>query len=198
VYEITLKGNFNLPIGDLGLEFSPARRVQTISDEDYAGSADLKRFLGKYLTAKEVKDGKPKNVPAAKTAPRKDVVELPVKQEVEVEPQRADGASKTAAGVEKVAPAVAEKQPDDAVVAADGASRKSANDREVAEETARVEALEEKQVEEKPPVKAEEPKPVEPKKPEPPKSTDKEDKKATTKGSKKPSKGAKPSGKAKK
>ena len=59
MYEVTLKGNYNVPVNDLGLEFGPVVRTRLLSDEDFDSSADLKRFLGRYLDARKLDDGAP-------------------------------------------------------------------------------------------------------------------------------------------
>ena len=54
MYEVTLKGNFNVPVEDLGLTFSPHTPVHLLSDEDFKGSAVVQRFLGRYLSARRL------------------------------------------------------------------------------------------------------------------------------------------------
>ena len=97
VYEITLKGNYNLSIDDLGITFSPEQRVRQVSDEDYNSSADLKRFVGKYLVAQQLDNAK-QGVKAQPVVTKKatEVVELKSKQ-AEQEPIVADGAGRRAA-----------------------------------------------------------------------------------------------------
>lgn len=147
VYEITLKGNYNLSIDDLGITFSPEQRVRQVSDEDYNSSADLKRFVGKYLVAQQLDNAK-QGVKAQPVVTKKatEVVELKSKQ-AEQEPIVADGAGRRAA-MDDHKPIVSNEQPkqvDEPVDAlkADGASKTSAADEVVAAEAVKAKQAEE-------------------------------------------------------
>ena len=146
VYEITLKGNYNLSIDDLGIAFSPEQRVRQVSDEDYNSSASLKRYVGKYLVARQIADAK--QATKSQPAPKKsaDVVELKSKQ-TEQEPIVADGAAgrRAADDHKPINPAEQPKKVEEQVDAlkADGASKVSAADKVVAAEAAKAKQAEE-------------------------------------------------------
>ena len=131
MYEVTLKGNFNVPVEDLGLTFSPHTPVHLLSDEDFKGSAVVQRFLGRYLSARRLTDEAPTtaSAPVVDRAKQAGVVELPSKPVEETEVVRADGAAaRSAANQAPAAPSaqVDDAKADDAVVHADGAAKRSA------------------------------------------------------------------------
>lgn len=132
--KVTLNGNYNIPIADMGLEFTPDKNEKIIPKSDYDKSADFKYFA-EYFTVEPVsKDTTIKKKVAP--APQANVYEVPSKPEEETEVIDATDASRSASS--KKTKEVVEAKQDAEVIDATGASRSETKKETVVEKKVEV------------------------------------------------------------
>jgi len=78
MYRVKLNGNFNVCINDLNTVFTYNRPEKTFSDDEFENSDDIKRYIGKFLTAEYIDIKKPKPVKKSEN------VEKPIETKAEV------------------------------------------------------------------------------------------------------------------
>ena len=54
MYKVKLIGNFNVCVGDLNATFTQTRSEKIFSDSEFENSEDIKKYIGKYLSAEYV------------------------------------------------------------------------------------------------------------------------------------------------
>ena len=81
MYRVRLKGNFNVCISDLNAIFTYNRPEKTFSDSEFENSEDIKKYLGKYLTAEHVDVKQPKASAKLHNTVKEDTPKIDVKIE---------------------------------------------------------------------------------------------------------------------
>lgn len=125
--KITLKGNYNVPIDDLGLQFGPEKNEVVISKADYESSADFKYFA-KFFDVKSV--SKKTVVDSEKKKTQKpDVKEVPSAKKID-EPEIVDATDASLSEGAKATKERVEAKQDKDVVDATGASQNTKSEKE--------------------------------------------------------------------
>jgi len=130
--KVTLKGNYNVPIDDLGLQFSPEKNERIISKADYDSSADFKYFA-KFFDVEVVGEKtavETKKEAQKETTPKVDVQEIPSAEKIE-EPEIVNATDASLSEGAKTAKERVEAKQDDDVVDATGASQNTKSEKEV-------------------------------------------------------------------
>ena len=125
--KVTLKGNYNVPIEDLGLQFGPEKNEVIISKADYESSADFKYFAEFFdvepVGKKTVADSENKE------KPKTDVKEVPPAKKID-EPEIVDATDASLSEGAKETKERVEAKQDEDVVDATGASQNTKSEKE--------------------------------------------------------------------